>query len=295
MRTWRTRRISRSEADRLIAGEPTGPRHSGLTELLSAASAPATARERSGERAAVAAFVRARRAGAPDTAPVRDRRRRVPRSGRAATVRVAAATAVLVAGGTAAFAKTGQLPGGAQQRAHSIFASLGVPAPPAGHRTPAASGPASARPSAAAGGRGAGDARAALALCRSWAAVYLDRHGHPRNPPPGQALPARTLRALAAAAGGERDIPGYCAAILAGDGHDRPSHPAPPAHATPPAPPHGATQPAHPTPPPDPHASSGAKPTGGDWRGDDARAAYPTSGRRRLAAWTGAPAWAPSP
>ena len=119
MRTWRTRRISRLEVDRLIAGGSPGSEHRGLGALLGAAKAPPSAGELAGERAAVAGFVAARRA----TAPPRGKNRvRVPLSVRTITMKVAAAIVVLTASGTALAARTGNLPDPAQERAHALFA-----------------------------------------------------------------------------------------------------------------------------------------------------------------------------
>ena len=128
----RTRRIGRAEADRLVSGDPPGPQHRGLGVLLDAAAAPPSVEELAGERAAVARFVAAYR----DAGPVPPARTPIPasRSARMVAIKVAAAAAVLAAGGTAVAAETGNLPAGARQ----FLTGLGVPAPDGGSRPTAA-------------------------------------------------------------------------------------------------------------------------------------------------------------
>src|SRR5919205_228680 len=117
MRTRRNRRIGLTEADRLVAGQPPGPDHRGLSVLLGAAAGPPSAEELAGERAAVARFVAANRGPVPLTTSFRVR---PPRSARTVAIKLAAGVAVLATGGTAGAAETGNPPAGVQQRAHQL-------------------------------------------------------------------------------------------------------------------------------------------------------------------------------
>jgi hypothetical protein len=207
MRTRRTDRIGRADADRLISGSPPGPGHRGLGVLLDAAAAAPSGEELAGERAAVARFVAAYR-DAPPTRPPNRASRRV----RMVAIKVAAAAAVLAAGGTAVAAETGNLPAGARQ----VLTGLGVPVPAGGPR-PTATGtgrtgvgthvPSPATPAPSSGGAAPGPAEVwALDLCRSWDAARTNPHG--------KAVPAETRKALAKLAGGAKRIDGFCAGVL---------------------------------------------------------------------------------
>jgi hypothetical protein len=215
IRIRRTRRIGRADADRLVSGNTPGPTHRGLGVLLDAAAAPPSVEELAGERAAVARFVTAYR----DAVPVSPARTpiRASRSARMVAIKVAAAAAVLAAGGTAVAAETGNLPAGARQ----FLTGLGVPAPADGPR-PTVTGagrtggsthvpsPATLAPTP----RGAAPDPAevwALDLCRSWDAARTNPHG--------KAVPAPTRHALADLAGGEKRITEYCAGVLGGTPH----------------------------------------------------------------------------
>jgi hypothetical protein len=211
MRTRRTGRIDLPEADRLVAGDPPGPGHPGLSVLLAAVRAPAFAEELAGEPAAVAGFTAARRDAEP-TMPGR-RRVRVPLSARMVAVKVASSAAVLMAGGTAFAAETGHLPAGVQRHAHSMFSSLGVPASGTGTR-PSGTGPGgtagSIRPQAtpstgATPGTADPSGAVALELCQAWDAAQK---------PHGKAVPPESRKALATLAGGEPRIATFCATLL---------------------------------------------------------------------------------
>jgi hypothetical protein len=130
-------------------------------------------------------------------------------SGGRVAVRVAAAAAIAVAGGTAAAAETGNLPSAVQQRAHHLFSTLGVPGRSAGGPSSATHpGRASPTPTAGAGTTGPGASTATgFSLCQTWNAAQQDPHG--------KAMPAESRRTLAALAGGEPDIAAYCARLLA--------------------------------------------------------------------------------
>ena len=207
MRTRRTHRIGRTDADRLVSGNPPGPGHRGLGVLLDAAAAPPSVEELAGERAAVARFVAAYR-DAPPTRPPN----RASRPARMVALKVAAAAAVLAAGGTAVAAETGNLPAGARQ----VLTGLGVPVPAGGPR-PTATGtgrtggsthvPSPATPAPSSRGAARDPAEVwALDLCRSWDAA--------RTSPHGKAVPAETRHALADLAGGEKRITEYCDGVL---------------------------------------------------------------------------------
>lgn len=201
------------EADRLVDGGVPDPGLRGLGVLLDAARAPASARELAGESAAVAGFVAARRV----TVPTETRRARRPAraalSAGTIALKVAAGAVVLATGGTALAAETGSLPDGAQQRAHRMFSSLGVPAPSPGphpQRPGAGAGPSDGHldgtPSPARSSAAPGTVEP-LALCRAWA----DDRAEPRD----KAMPPAARKALAAAAGGASRVTAYCTALLA--------------------------------------------------------------------------------
>jgi hypothetical protein len=207
MRTRRTHRISRADADRLVSGNPPGPGHRGLGVLLDAAAAPPSVEELAGERAAVARFAAAYRNAPPARPPIR-----ASRSARMVAIKVAAAAAVLAAGGTAVAAETGNLPAGARQ----FLTGLGVPVPAGGPR-PTATGtgrtdatahvPSPATPASPSRGAARDPAEVwALDLCRSWDAARANPHG--------TAMPAETRHALADLAGGEKRITEYCDGVL---------------------------------------------------------------------------------
>ncbi|WP_203920441.1 hypothetical protein [Rugosimonospora africana] len=231
MRTWRPGRIGLTEADRLVAGDPPSPGYPGLGALLNMAKAPASEEELAGERAAVAGFAAAYRGAVPASVPRGRRSAWVPLSAKGVAVKVAAGVAVLAVGGTAA-AETGNLPAGAQQRAHRMFSSLGVPAADSGGRSTGA-GPAgvagSVRPSTSAvptpragGTTPRSSDPATLAQCEAWDAE--------REDPRGKAMTAQAHRALFAVAGGQSRVPAFCAALLTPSPDGRPSAGVAPAH-----------------------------------------------------------------
>lgn len=153
-------------------------------------------------------------------------------------MKVAAGVAVLVVGGTAAAAETGNLPAAAQKQAHGWFSVLGVPPPSSSrpgpsdaertvsavptHAQPAPTvAPGATTPSAGPGSPGP-DASAARGLCRAWQAAG--------SKPRGKSMAAASRRALADLAGGENAIAGFCARQLADLGS--PVTPTPSASAT---------------------------------------------------------------
>jgi hypothetical protein len=186
MRTRRTHRIDLTQADRLAAGDPPGSDHPGLADLLDAARAPATAEELAGEKAVVAAFTanRKRAARKERRTATRDARKRTPSRTRATAA--AAGLALLILGGTATAARTGNLPREAQQHAHRLFSALGIPAPRTG-TTPTP---------------GPSPAITTLDWCEAWRAA-------PGGPP----LTSENRRKLSVAAGGEERIAHYCATL----------------------------------------------------------------------------------
>jgi hypothetical protein len=227
MRTLFRHRIGPREAERLLS-RTAGSAHPELDNLLVAATAPPRADEMAGLHAAVAEFERAARMPTPTT-PSRVHPRGV---GRAFGVKVLAGTAVLLLGGTALAAETGNLPGVVQQRAHDLFAPLGVPAPqgsdadptatdPAGGPGTAAPGPAPApTPSQPGVGRTLGPSSPeALGLCRAWEAAGKSAGG--------RQLTAESFQDLARLAGGEQRIEGFCAPLLAERGGTATQPPAP--------------------------------------------------------------------
>lgn len=206
MRTSRRRRIGQREAEQLLTGDPTGSEHPELSQLLAAAAAPPRPDELAGLRAAVAAF---ERAGSEEQtsryAPARNRSRRLIRP---VILKVAAGVAVALLGGTAVAAETGNLPGGAQQRAHDLFSSLGVPPTEAPRR----SLPAPVGTKTPPGGVKETAAPVPRDLCLAWRQAGRKPKG----------MAAEAVQALIQAAGGARHIAAYCAPLL---GDDRPPVP----------------------------------------------------------------------
>jgi hypothetical protein len=238
MRTWRTRRLDRPEADRLLAGGTPDPEYLGLGALLDAARAPGTPEELAGERSAVARFVASRHDAVPAGKPGERRRPGRRQSAGMLVVRVAAVVAVLMTGGTVLAAKTDRLPATVQWRAHDLLSPLGIPAPVATGRPSgigSASAVASRRPAAPTWTGmtpGATDPShsSPLALCQAWDAA--------RKGPHGGTVPGPLLAALTAAAKGQPSIASFCAHVLSGNGKrdtatDAPSHHEPTVTATP--------------------------------------------------------------
>nr|WP_296070613.1 hypothetical protein [uncultured Actinoplanes sp.] len=212
MRRRRAHRIGLTQADQWAAGDPPGPDHQGLAELLAAAKAPATAEELAGEEQAVAAYTAAQRRAAPPAR--RKNRARVSRlPSRTVVVNIATVLALLAAGGTAVAARTGNLPADAQQHAHRLFSALGVPAPRTGPTTGPGQAPSvspqpstprtTSRPSptpAPAGSAAPSAGTAPAGWCRAWSATP-------------HTTKAAWYRDLAEAAGGEDHIRAYCASL----------------------------------------------------------------------------------
>lgn len=210
---WRTPRIDRRTAERLLAGEGDGPDHAELSRLLSAAASPAHPGELAGEADALAAFRAAHRAAGPATTPAS----RAGSGRRLLAIKVAALAAVLLTGGTAFTAGTGRLPDPLQRRAHDAFSAVGVPNPdpePAATRAtgtpPAPPTPATAAPpatTAPADPSPAAPARAELVtLCRAWLAAEAD--------PALDRPTGRDLASLVRAAHGRPRITDYCGRLV---------------------------------------------------------------------------------
>ena len=209
----RPRRIGAREAEQLLTGAPVGPDRRELVHLLSAAAGPARPDELVGEDAALAAFGSA--SAGPAAAVPRPRMRRRALT-RALTVKVAAGVAVLSLSGVAYAAETGRLPHAAQQTAHELFSSWGVPAPTPGGARPdgsPGSGGDHGRPGAptsGAPGTGGpaphGDEPAVRGQCQAFVENLRKGHGKP--------LDKTATDALAQAAGGEANIEAYCTKLL---------------------------------------------------------------------------------
>ncbi|WP_173079636.1 hypothetical protein [Phytohabitans rumicis] len=216
MRTSRKPRIGPREAERLLDAAPSGSAYPELSYLLAAATAPPRPHELAGLHAAVAAFEEAGRY--PD-APARRRSRLLRPLG----VKLAAGVAVLLVGGTALAAETGNLP-------TNPFTSGGAPPPatsaPRVDRSTTAPAP---DPSPTNHGRTlAPTSPAVLGLCRAWEAIQKN--------PKAKPMAAEAFRDLAAAAGGADHIGAFCAPLLAqkperttGGGKDHPK-PSPTPH-----------------------------------------------------------------
>jgi hypothetical protein len=208
MGTSRVRRIGSREAEQLLTADSDTSAYPDLSHLLTAAAAPPRPDELTGLNLAVAAFEAAGQQD-PPSVPAASVRRVFARS---VAVKAVAGVAVVLFGGTALAAETGNLPGGSQQHAHNLFSALGVP-PPSARVTSAApsAAPTTPSPTPSSGGRTATPgltSTATAGLCRSWVA----RQKNPKNKP----INAAALRKLAAAAGGEEHIAAFCTALLGG-------------------------------------------------------------------------------
>jgi hypothetical protein len=207
------RRIGSREAEQLLTADSDASAYPGLSQLLAAATAPPRPDELTGLNPAVAAFEAAGRQD-PPSLPAAGVRRVFARS---VAVKAATGIAVVLFGGTALAAETGNLPGRSQQHAHDLFSALGVPPPSAGAISAAPTTPAAVPvpvpvPTPSSGARTATPgptSPATVGLCRSW----LARQKNPKNKP----INGAALRKLAAAAGGEQHIAAFCTALL-GDG-----------------------------------------------------------------------------
>jgi hypothetical protein len=211
--------LDRDTADRLFAGR-LGPGDApagcaAVARLLAAATAPPSADELAGERAAVAEFAAAAHSHPPTPAPRRAAMARRRFGVKAAVVAVAA---VLTIGGAAA--ATGVLPGSAHRATDPASVNTrGRSAADTGQGTtgPQASGPAGSATTrqrgAAIGPDAGGPAR--HGLCRAWLAGNGGQRGKQDD--------STAFQALARAAGGADEIAAYCQAGGAGRsaGHGR--------------------------------------------------------------------------
>ncbi len=225
MTTHRRRRLRTYTAEQLLRGRPVGPLASrdanrdALTDLITAAAAPARASELGGEQEAVAAFRVARLTPATQL-----RRPSMIKTGMAKllTLKIAlAAAGALAAGGVALTAGTGHIPsqfGGTSANSHaSTHASTHSDA-----ARPAAHPNASPSPSL----RG---------LCSAYTAGVSTSHG--------KALDNPAFTALITAAGGKDNVAKFCAAMLGSKpGQSHATHPTGPPATHPAGPP--ATHPA---------------------------------------------------
>jgi hypothetical protein len=239
------RRIGSREAEQLLTADSDVSAYPGLSHLLAAAAAPPRPDELTNLRPAVAAFEAAGHDDQPSVAATSVRRV----FARSVAVKAVAGVALVLFGGTALAAETGNLPGRSQQHAHNLFSALGVP-PPSARATSAASPAAptvspTSLPTPSSAGRTATPgltSPATAGLCRSWVA----RQENPKNKP----INGAALRKLAAAAGGEEHITAFCTALLA----DVPARTATPGPGTvAPTPSHPGNGKGHSKPTPTPH------------------------------------------
>lgn len=251
MTSRRNVRITRRSAARALDQAGTSGAES-VDRILSAAAAPATAAELSGEAVTAAMF----RAAVPVAAPAPRASWQTTTTKRLAAGRYAvagAAALTLSTGGIALAASTGHLPFENSHRSatgasHSSQApgQTGIrPSHPA-HPTNGPTDHASGSPSPSLRG-----------LCHAYQAGAGTSNGKNLSNP--------AFTALATAAGGKASIAAYCTALIGAPG-SHPTHPAKPthtAHPTHPAKPttgatptHSAhpTHPAHPTNSPSPHS-----------------------------------------
>ncbi|MCW6004727.1 hypothetical protein K1W54_09030 [Micromonospora sp. CPCC 205371] len=226
MLTARKRRIGPREAEQMLSAQGSDAAHPELSYLLAAAAAPPRSHELVGLAAAVAAYERAGLT-AGETAVPAPRRSWLTRS---VAVKAAAGTAVLLFGGTALAAETGNLPDAAQRHAHDLFSGLGVPPAERTSATPTPAGTPSALPTPAPSPSNHGrtispSSPAALGLCRAWEASEKN--------PTGKKMASEAFQDLSRAAGGAANIAEFCAPLLdtgpaengQGPPSAKPSHP----------------------------------------------------------------------
>lgn len=225
MNAHRPRGIDRLTAEQLLRGGRDGVRShesEALSDLLSAAAAPATEGELAGEQAAVAAF----RAARPVPGPRRARRAKV------LTMKVAAVAAgVVAASGVAVAAATGHLP--SRPGGGNPAPVTSAPASPASEQTTTAAGDRSTRPGPANGT----PSPSFTGLCQAYSSGNKADHGRATADP--------AFGALLTTAGGQDKVDGYCAGLLAGKAAHEPGndHPVPPGRTGQPARTHPATDP----------------------------------------------------
>ena len=181
MGTRRADRITRAEADQLLAGQPAGPSHAGLAALLSHAAAPPRPEELIGEAEVVGVFARLRSA-APSIENLstvdisaRGHRRVAGPLWRGSAVRFAVAALLLGAAGTAsitlAYRPARMQPSPSPQVPASSVPNPS-PSPSSGvHRAPSSPVSPSVVPSAASFTARTGDPATATELCRVWTAT----------------------------------------------------------------------------------------------------------------------------
>jgi hypothetical protein len=230
----RHRRISRATAENLLDGTTGIPEDGRLAQMVAALAAVAPATDETpGERAAIAAFRTAQTLEQPET-----RRRVRPALTRFLTIKAAAVTAVIIAGGGVAVAATGVIstplelhhrPPHTPTSGHpSDSAHPATPPATAGTRTPTTTPPAPAP--------GPGTPASIHGLC----SAYLNA------PDRGKALDTPAYAVLVTAAGSKAAVPTYCATLASPVPTPTRAHHGQSAHPTPTARP-GAT--------PNPHAT----------------------------------------
>ena len=200
----RIRRIGRGTAERILSGAPVAEQ-AGLVRLLRQAAAPPSAQELAGHETMVRAMATAYRSEAAG-------QRRYSRLGavsRAVAVKVASVAAVLLLGGTALAASTGNLPAEVQHGAHGLLSALGVPVPDADPpATPAPRPSRSAQPTTTPSPSPSPSnlsGTALVGLCRAWRAQQGQS---------AQSADPGVVQLLSAAAGGDDQIPALCDGIL---------------------------------------------------------------------------------
>ena len=226
--------LDEETVERLLSGElppaQAPPEYAGVAALLAATVAAPTQEELAGQAAALAelrAVTRARAAHGRRASTPR-RRRRV---GLAAVVVVGA----LATGGVAG-AATGHIPGPVREVARSILVTVGGAEPAA--PTPGPSPAPLTRPTGSGGpdpgeqassttgrtGRGpvtTGPGSAASPALEGLCQAFLAGNGAEE----GKKLDATAFEALARAAGGQDQVPGYCQSLEAGDKAKEPKEP----------------------------------------------------------------------
>jgi hypothetical protein len=222
MSTSRTRRIGRREAEKLLSGAPiVSADRETLIRLLNLAGAPPRPEEQVGREFAMQAFIRARR---EEGAHPAETRRGNPLSliTRALVVKALAGVTVLLLGGVALAAGTGNLPAPVQRGAHDLLSPLGVAVPDGKSPSPSGRHNRTPAPGLAPAPDPDGNPSAMPVppriqqLCQEWQASL--RAGVGKSMDPG------SLRKLAEAAGGPEKITSYCAAVLAQPSPSDPGH-----------------------------------------------------------------------
>jgi hypothetical protein len=227
MSSYRSRGVDRHAAEQLLTGAPVATEEAlRLAAVLRTVTAPAHAEELAGEQAALAAF---RDAAALDSVPAAPRPSMLKSAlARLLTVKALILVAAAGSAGIVLAATGGALPGPWSEPpadppsvqhspSTSVLTSVPTSVPSSVPTSASVSIAPTGQPSDAGRPAGAGNAPAPsmAGLCRAYTAQV--------NNGPGKALDNPAFDALVAAAGGQENVPEYCAGVVTDQPHGKPS------------------------------------------------------------------------